>query len=57
MSETVTILTVAKDGPDGIIVAFSDGTVAGYVAEELIELRPVRETVSPIRLISTTETE
>jgi hypothetical protein len=33
------------DGPDGILVTFSDGTIAGYVAEELIALRPIRERV------------
>jgi hypothetical protein len=38
------VVEVQKDGTDGILVAFSDGTVAGYVLEELIELRPFRET-------------
>jgi hypothetical protein len=37
------ILTVEKDGGDGIMVTFSDGTIAGYVAEELASLRPIRE--------------
>jgi hypothetical protein len=41
----VQIVKVEKDGPDGILVTFSDGTIAGYVAEELIELRPIRERV------------
>jgi hypothetical protein len=31
------------DSEDGLIVTFSDGTVAGYVVEELLELRPCRE--------------
>ncbi len=42
---TVQIVNIEQDGPDGILVTFSDGTIAGYVAEELIELRPVRERV------------
>jgi hypothetical protein len=33
---------VDADG-DGIIVTFSDGTHAGYVVEELLEMRPHRE--------------
>ena len=36
------ILTVETDG-DGVIATFSDGTTAGYVAEELLKLRPKRE--------------
>jgi hypothetical protein len=43
--KAVQIVKVEKDGPDGILVTFSDGTIAGYVAEELIELRPIRERV------------
>ena len=39
------ILKVEKDGEDGIIVTFSDGTTGGYVIEELLLLRPVRERV------------
>lgn len=42
----IQIVNVEQDGTDGILVTFSDGTNAGYVAEELIELRPVREKVS-----------
>jgi hypothetical protein len=30
---------------DGLIVTFSDGTVAGYVVEELLLLRPLRERI------------
>lgn len=41
----VQIVSVEQDGPDGILVTFSDGTIAGYVVEELIEMRPVREKV------------
>jgi hypothetical protein len=40
---TLKITTVEKDDGDGMIVTFSDGTTAGYVAEELVKLRPVRE--------------
>ena len=43
MTNTIQILTVERDGDDGVIVAFSDGTTVGYVAEELLELRPQRE--------------
>jgi hypothetical protein len=45
MAGLVTILDVEKDGEDGVIVTFSDGTTGGYVAEELLFLRPIRETV------------
>jgi hypothetical protein len=38
----INISSVEKDGDDGLIVTFSDGTTAGYVVEELLELRPVR---------------
>jgi hypothetical protein len=39
------ILKVEKDGEDGLIVTFSDGTTAGYIVEELLLLRPRRERV------------
>jgi hypothetical protein len=45
MASSVTILNVEKDGEDGLIVTFSDGTIGGYVVEELLQLRPIRETV------------
>ena len=35
------------DGKDGVFVTFSDGTKAGYVVEELLELRPKREPTTP----------
>jgi len=38
----IRILSVERDGDDGLIVTFSDGTTAGYVLEELLELRPQR---------------
>jgi hypothetical protein len=43
MHEEIQILTVEKDDGDGMITTFSDGTTAGYVAEELLKLRPIRE--------------
>jgi hypothetical protein len=39
----IRILSVEKDGEDGMIVAFSDGTTGAYVVEELLELRPCRQ--------------
>jgi hypothetical protein len=42
MPEPMKILTVEIED-DGLIVKFSDGTVTGYVVEELIDLRPHRE--------------
>jgi hypothetical protein len=34
MAEPIQILTVECDGEDGLLVIFSDGTIAGYVAEK-----------------------
>jgi hypothetical protein len=45
MSDHVRILSVEQDGGDGLIVTFSDGTIGGYVVEELLALRPLREEV------------
>ena len=45
MDEEIEILQVEKDGKDGLIVTFSDGTRGGYVVEELLLLRPTRERV------------
>jgi hypothetical protein len=42
---SIGIVAVEKDGTEGILVTFSDGTVAGYVAEELLLHRPIRERV------------
>jgi hypothetical protein len=42
MAEAIQILTVERDGEDGLIVTFLDGTIAGYVTEELLDLRPFR---------------
>jgi hypothetical protein len=51
MSQNVTnanieIVNVEKDGNDGLMVVFSDGTQCGYVVEELLALRPSREEVN-----------
>ena len=45
MDTGLRILAVELDGDDGIVVTFSDGTNGGYVIEELLALRPVRERV------------
>jgi len=45
MTGKTNILKVEVDGEDGLIVTFSDGTKAGYVVEELLLLRPIREAV------------
>ena len=45
MAEEIHILSVERDGEDGLIMTFSDGTLAGYVVEELLSLRPIRERV------------
>ena len=44
----IEILKVEKDGKDGLIVTFSDGTIGGYVVEELLLLRPTRERVKEL---------
>jgi hypothetical protein len=43
MAEPIRILNVEREDEDGLIVTFSDGPTAGYVTEELLELRPFRE--------------
>jgi len=35
------ILTVEPDD-DGLVITFSDGTTAGYLVDELVDLRPQR---------------
>ena len=45
MSGEIQIQAVELDGSDGLVVTFSDGTTGGYVVEELLQLRPVRERV------------
>ncbi len=48
MTRETTLLKVEKDGEDGLLVAFSDGTIGGYVVEELLALRPIREKVEEL---------
>ena len=43
MKAEIQLLAVELDGHDGLVVTFSDGTTGGYVIEELLELRPIRE--------------
>jgi hypothetical protein len=45
LDTNIYILNVEQDSTDGPLVTFSDGTVAGYLAEELLLLRPLRERV------------
>ena len=45
MRNNISIRAVEIDREDGLIVTFSDGTIAGYLTEELLELRPHREPV------------
>jgi hypothetical protein len=45
MKDKIYLLAVELDGHDGIIATFSDGTRDGYVIEELLALRPIRERV------------
>ena len=57
MLRKTTILSVERDGEDGLIVTFSDGTLGAYVAEELLELRPVREQSDDLGRQSPAQTE
>ena len=41
----ITILRVEQEEDYGITVTFSDGTVARYPVEELLELRPHRDPI------------
>jgi hypothetical protein len=50
MSSEIHLLAVELDGRDGLLVTFSDGTTGGYVIEELLELRPIRERLKINRL-------
>jgi len=43
MSEGIRIKKVEKDGDDGLVIMFSDGTITGYIVKETRELRPNRE--------------
>ena len=50
MATKIQTLAVELDGDDGIMVTFSDRTTGGYVIEELLHLRPLRE---PVRIKKT----
>ena len=39
--DSIRILTVEPDD-DGVVITFSDGTTAGYLVDELLDLRPQR---------------
>jgi hypothetical protein len=45
MDQRIRFAKIELDGDDGLLVVFSDKTTTAYVAEELLELRPYRETV------------
>jgi hypothetical protein len=45
MAMRIHVVGVEMGGEDGVVVVFSDGTVAGYVVEELLSMRPNRETL------------
>jgi hypothetical protein len=46
-TNTTKMLTAELESDDGLILTFSDGTTAGYVVEELLDLRPFREPTPP----------
>jgi hypothetical protein len=48
MITSLRIISVVLDGDDGLVVTFSDGTNAGYLAEELLKLRPKRAWITTI---------
>ena len=43
LNASITIVSVEQEEYYGITVTFSDGTMARYPIEELLELRPQRE--------------
>ena len=45
MVDPITILTAEIEDPDGLILTFSDGTTAAFLVEEMLELRPYRESM------------
>jgi hypothetical protein len=46
MDDMISLIGVRLDGVDGVIIDFSDGTTAAYVVEELLDLRPFRESTT-----------
>ena len=55
MDDMISLIGVRLDGVDGVIIDFSDGTTAAYVAEELLDLRPFRESTTFASRISDSE--
>ena len=55
MDDMISLISVRLDGVDGVIIDFSDGTTAAYVAEELLDLRPFRESTTFASRISESE--
>jgi hypothetical protein len=45
MKAPISILSVGQEEDYGITLTFSDGTMARYPVEELLELRPHREPI------------
>ena len=56
MVNNIRIVGVEQDSDDGVIVAFSDGTIGAYVVEELLDLRPIRERVGKVAPTKTPNT-
>jgi hypothetical protein len=50
----IEIVKVEQEAKGGILVTFSDPTIAGYVTEELLELRPNREQMTETAYTETT---
>jgi hypothetical protein len=50
LRDEIRISSVERDGGDGLIVTFSDETIAAYVVEELLGLRPHREPVEKVKV-------
>ncbi len=49
MNEAMRIIRAEVDNGDGLIVTFSDGTIGGFVVEELLALRPCRESDKKVK--------
>lgn len=45
MAEQIRIMSAEMDDVDCLIVTFTDWTTAGYVVEELLDMRSIRESV------------
>jgi thiamine phosphate synthase YjbQ (UPF0047 family) len=51
MRSLIKIVSVERDGDDGLVVLFSDGTTGAFVVEELLELRPQRDLAKPVKRV------